>query len=1030
MTRNTQAPQPLNTPSPSRRNVTKAWYHLDLFQKFALIFFAVVAVPVILIAIYTLQQSRLSLLESRDQFIETLRVSMHELTMQQRQKSEILLDSIHQQFIELNQNALAKMKKRLIEDKRQIYTASIESVIDESQDSLEKDLKQVNSEEVQVITELIEQYMTHSQQLAETVITHPLIRLQHYTEHGDELRKELFRSERFIHWSFFNRAGRRIAAFNKDLAIAQDFGAELTEVDSSTIADALSGKSHPVNLVHEQNRPWLRFFLPIAQEETVEGVAMGVIDVVPLWEKLDRLFPQGDKQIYILAPQDQVLYPYPQQVELPSGTRLRLESIERATQEQGSLRQDALLSAYTTSSILSWKIAIVHPTPLIRSRLAPVDEIVSQSIAQIEDEWERSTQTEMNQTIREMTTVVATTKAEAGRQLQMGYENFLKSTASHINEDVDLIAGKVHQTTMRKMGPIIIILGVLAIMLGILVAKAIIRPINSITAVAQNISEGNVGQTVPVIHTHDEIEVLSQSFHETTEYLRNIAQGAQRISEGEFSEDVTPVSEDDALGNAFQKMIHYLRDIATLATNIAHGDLSQVVTPKSEKDVLGNAVYRMTLYLQQIAQTAKKVAGGNLSERIQLQSEKDFLGNAFAEMILKLRHLVSKIRAGADQLVLLSMETHSRAQEEAESVEKISLSVEETSSSMNEMAATIGGVNESMKQLSSSVGESSSSIEQLNSSIRQIATHGEQLAGASEDTSSSIQEISASLQQIADTAKHSKMLSDGARQDAIYGRESVEKTIQSMNIIQHMIRVTAEAIQLLNRRTESIETILAVIKDISDQTSLLSINASIIAKKAGERGRGFNVIADKVRKLAEQSNSSAKEIARIIRDVRKESSHAVEVVAMGSKKVQEGVKLAELAGKALDKIINGANESSSVVAKIAETTDEQTRISHYVMESMEQVVEMVNQIKVATKEQEQSSTYIMTQTEHVLLLSQQVKRSTSEQTEVVKHVSFAMDEIRTLIQMTSERAKKSTQSASILSQHADALKHLVSQFTI
>jgi methyl-accepting chemotaxis protein len=261
------------------------------------------------------------------------------------------------------------------------------------------------------------------------------------------------------------------------------------------------------------------------------------------------------------------------------------------------------------------------------------------------------------------------------------------------------------------------------------------------------------------------------------------------------------------------------------------------------------------------------------------------------------------------------------------------------------------------------------------------------------------------------------------------GRNAVEKMIQSMKTIQHMVTVTVEAIQLLNKRTESIETILAVIKDISDQTSLLSINASIIAKKAGDRGRGFTVIADKVRKLADQSNSSAKEIAMILRDVRKESAHAVEVASRGDEKVREGVTLAELAGKALDKIIAGANESSTVVARIAETTDEQTKISQNIMESMEEVVDMVNQIKSATREQERSSSFIMQQAEQILLSSQQVRQSTLEQTEVVKHVSLTMDDIRALIQLTSERAQESAQSASTLAQHAHALKQLVSQFT-
>lgn len=612
---------------------------------------------------------------------------------------------------------------------------------------------------------------------------------------------------------------------------------------------------------------------------------------------------------------------------------------------------------------------------------------------------------------------------------QIRQERFEVFDASAQHE-IDELASNIYRSALKKTLPVTLGFGILGGTVGVMLASAMIRPIKLMTTTAQNISKGNVHQVLPVVHSHDELGQLAASFEETTQYLHAIAAGARKISEGEFPEDVKPASEVDVLGIAFRKMTTYLKDIAELAVNISRGDLGQVVIPKSEADVLGNAVYRMTRYLQQIAQLARKVASGNLSEGAQLQSEHDFLGHAFSEMISKLRHLVAKIRAGADQLVLQGMDAYSRAQEEAASVEKISLSVEETSSSMNEMAATIQDVNERMKQLSSFIGESSSSIEQLNSAIRQIVTHGEQLANASQDTSSSIQQISASMQQIAETAQHAKTLSDGSRQNAIDGREAVEMMIKSMTAIEQMVTTTAEAILSVNKRTESISKILAVIKDMSDQTSLLSINASIIAKKSGERGREFNVIADRVRKLADQSNSSAKEIAHIIRDVQKESSHAVEVASLGREKVLEGVKLAELAGKALDKIISGANESSAVVAKIAETTVEQTKISQYIMQAMEQVVEMVTQIKVATKEQDLSSSYIMTQAEQVMILAEQVKQATTDQTSVVKHVSEAMDNIRALIEMTSERAKASTDAALMLSQHADILKQLVSQFSI
>ncbi len=642
-----------------------------------------------------------------------------------------------------------------------------------------------------------------------------------------------------------------------------------------------------------------------------------------------------------------------------------------------------------------------------------------------------ATASEANRSInRQWQAQIASTKGAWHEQTEQDDAERLHEFDTQMQQKMTGAAAEIRRKTVLRIWPVILGLLGLGGTLGFLIASAIIRPIKQMTIVAKNISRGNVHQALPVAHSHDEIGQLAESFHETTQYLQKIVAGAQKISEGEFTDDITPASELDALGIAFRKMTAYLQEISELAANISRGDLNQVVIPKSEADVLGNAVYRMTRYLQQIAQVARKVSSGNLSEGVQLQSEHDFLGHAFAEMISKLRHLVAKIRAGADQLVLQGMDAHSRSQEEAASVEKISLSVEETSSSMNEMAATIQDVNERMKQLSSFIGESSSSIEELNSAIRQIVTHGEQLASASQDTSSSIQEISASMQQIAETAQYSNALSDGVRQDAVDGREAVEMMINSMTAIEQMVTITAEAIQSVNKRTESISKILAVIKDMSDQTSLLSINASIIAKKSGERGREFNVIADRVRKLADQSNSSAKEIAHIIRDVQKESSHAVEVASIGREKVLDGVRLAELAGKALDKIISGANESSAVVSKIAGTTEEQTKTSQYIMESMEQVVEMVNQIKVATKEQDLSSSYIMTQAEQVLLLSQQVKQATSDQAGVVAHVSEAMDNIRELIEMTSERAHASTEAALMLSQHADALKQVVSQFSI
>ena len=598
-----------------------------------------------------------------------------------------------------------------------------------------------------------------------------------------------------------------------------------------------------------------------------------------------------------------------------------------------------------------------------------------------------------------------------------------------VADNMRVTAGKVSGRTRLAILPIMLLVGLLSTGIGIVVAGYIIKPIRQMTEAAAHIACGDVDYEIPIVHSHDEIEQLSRSFQEMSAYIRRMATGARRIAAGDFTGDVTPFSEHDALGQAFQQMTAYLREFSTFATAMSYGDVRQGVAPQSASDVLGQAFQRMTNYLQEIARIARTVAAGDLSKQAVPQSNEDALGKAFADMILKLRAIVAQLRDDADKLVGMSLKSHNRAQEEAESVEKISLSVEETSSSMTQMAMSIGEVHNNMQGLASFVGETSSSIEEMTASIRQIVRHGERLATASEETSVSIAEISASLQQFAKTAQHSKQLSDAARQDAINGREAVEKMIQGMLTIQVMASETAEAIQSLYDRTESVQDILSVIKDISDQTSLLAINASIIAKKAGEHGSGFTVIADKVRKLAERSNSSAKEIVLIIRAVRKEAAHAVAVVSQGHERVQDGVKLAESAGQALEKIITGANESSTVASMIADTTGEQTRISQHIMESMDQVMELVEQIKQATTEQEKSSAYIMHQSEQILLASEQVKAATSEQAHVVKHVTLTMDDVRSLIQMTAERAGDSAAAASTLAEHAAALQQLVSQFT-
>ncbi len=1005
----------------------KKWYHLHLFPKFAVMFLLVVALPVTIIAIQFAYQSKLSIARHAELLTKTV-MPLVEKTIQGQQKGiEIVLDAAHRELISMSQSSLTNLEEQLIQEHTSLYTKNLEQLVHESQTIVRHKLLNLNKEIAREVRRRIDDFSTQAEQILHDAASALDVNAAQAGS-SRQFSELLLSHEQVVHVGFVDASGRYLAQSYRETCDYVEHD-PLFQIDEDALSRSLSGDIVLSGGMTTNGFASLRFSLPVRRNAGVQGVLTAVVTLSPLWEQIQARFFRHAALIYVVDAQGRRIYPLPD-VPIPVETQEALHTVSTFREPEGTYDAGEAMMTFTHLPALHWKIVILQFMSSVDTRTASVQAMVTDYINDIEPLFHTVTAEEVKGIENEMAEYVDERKRQIRHDLQARQHSTQERIGRELTQHVHLIAGDVYQTSLWRLIPVILGSGVFAVLVGILVARRIIKPVKTVTGMAQDISKGNVTRSVPYVNAHDEIGLLSQSFHETIQYLQHIVTGAQKISEGDLSHRLRPVSEHDALGQAFSRMMAYLQEMAALASHIARGDLSQAVTPKSEADVLGNAVAGMTSYLQRIARFAGKVAQGDLSESLPTLSERDVLGHVFADMILRLRHLVSRIRAGANQLVNLSQETHSRAQEEAESVEKILLSVEETSSSMNQMNASIGEVGESMTYLASFVGESSSSIEELNSSIRQIVSHCEQLAAASEETSGSIQEISASLRQIAETAQYSKTLSDGATQDAQHGREAVEKMIQSMSAIEEMTRMTSTTIQRLDTRITSIERILEVIKDISDQTSLLSMNASIIAKKAGERGRGVNVIADKVRKLADQSHVSAKEIATIITDVRKESAHAVEVVSTGREQVQEGVILAEQAGKALDKIITGANQSSLVVSTIAKTTNEQTRISQYILQSMETVVEMVSQIQMATKEQEQSSTYIMNQTEQVLLLSQQVKHSTLEQGEAVKHVTLAMENIRAQVYKTADRTKEATEAASALLDHADALKHVVSQFII
>jgi methyl-accepting chemotaxis protein len=193
---------------------------------------------------------------------------------------------------------------------------------------------------------------------------------------------------------------------------------------------------------------------------------------------------------------------------------------------------------------------------------------------------------------------------------------------------------------------------------------------------------------------------------------------------------------------------------------------------------------------------------------------------------------------------------------------------------------------------------------------------------------------------IMETTKNSSIAADSAKNSGSTAKEGgkvVAETIEGMNRIADVVRSSAETVQALGKSSDQIGEIVQVIDDIADQTNLLALNAAIEAARAGEQGRGFAVVADEVRKLAERTTKATKEIAGMIKQIQKDTSNAVISMSKGTEEVEKGKALADKAGESLKEIILGAVKVVDVITQVAAASEEQSSTSEEISRSIEAI---------------------------------------------------------------------------------------------
>lgn len=527
------------------------------------------------------------------------------------------------------------------------------------------------------------------------------------------------------------------------------------------------------------------------------------------------------------------------------------------------------------------------------------------------------------------------------------------------------------------------------------ILDSILKPVNEGIHVLTMVSEGIINEKIDADYKGD-YEKMKTAINNIIYVLRNLYGELTKVSASASNGDLKARCSVDGFENSYAdilKGVNQMLDAILIpideANNVlvlvSEGKTDEIITKTyhGDHEKMKIAVNKVALSIRRLIEDGEKLSHAAIEGNLSYRNDVSRHNGDFKKVISGINQTLDTLTAPVNEAVSV-------------------LEVMSTGDLTARMEGDYSGENQKLKESINSVAENlselifevSRAVETVAYSAEEITNKTESIATAAQEQSSQVIQVATAIEEmtrtVSENADNSGKTSEVARKYgdvATDGGHIVKQTVIKMNDIAQNFKKSASNIEKLGDSSKQIGEIISVINDIADQTNLLALNAAIEAARAGEQGRGFAVVADEVRKLAERTTDATKQIAAMISGIQNETQNAVNAMQKGNDEVTQGISFADKAGLALDTVVTSSKDVVQMINAIALATGDQLTTSEQIAQNIDSISTVTNETAKNIQDIAHSSEELKSLTEN---LRDVMMRFTVEDLDVKRQMSYRL----------------------------------------